>query len=74
MRSCVFTLGGSVQNGSEPTGAVVLDGERLGYLDPNGWKLNSPSELELTGSACRKLKTGGGTLTVRFPCGAFLPR
>ena len=73
-RSCVFQLGGSVQPGSESSGTVTLDGAPLGYQDPNGWRLNSPTELEVLGSACQKVKTADGKLSVRFPCGAFVPR
>jgi len=74
VRSCVFSLGGAVAAGSETRGTVTLNGAPLTLGDPNGYRLNSPSELELVGNACTTLKTTEGNLVVRFPCGAFLPR
>jgi len=67
-RSCVFTLNGEVKEGSAESGKVVLDGETLGYGDPDGWKLNNPKEIELTGAACDKIQQGEHTLSVSFPC------
>lgn len=72
VRSCIFTLNGSVPAGKESLGVVELNGTRLTYNDPNGWKLNSPKELEVTGTACTTVKTQiDAQLTVRFPCGAI---
>lgn len=75
VRSCVFTLGGRVETGSEAKGTVRLDGAPLTLGDPNGWRLNGPSELEVLGTACNTIKTTASShLTVRFPCGAFEPK
>lgn len=74
-RTCVFKLDGTVQPGTETKGSVVLNGQALGYNDPNGWKLNSPTELELVGAACNVVKTEpDAQLSMRFPCGAFVPQ
>jgi len=73
-RSCKFTLNGAVQPGTESQGTVTLNMTKLGYNDPNGWKLNSPTELEVVGTACDTVKnTVDAKLTVRFPCGTVLP-
>ena len=74
VRSCVFTLGGSVTPGNEARGSVTLEGAPLAYQAPDGWRLNTPSELEVLGTSCTKLKTTNGKLAVSFPCGAFGPR
>jgi hypothetical protein len=73
VRPCTFTLDGTVAPGSEGSGTVVLDGESLTYGDPNGWKMNSSNEIELTGTACQKIQDGEHTLDVSFPCGSVTP-
>ena len=70
VRSCKFVLNGSVVPGTESQGVVTLNGGPLGYNDPNGWKLNSPTELEVVGNACTTVQsTLDAKITVRFPCG-----
>lgn len=70
-RSCTFTLNGNVQPGREGEGTVSLNGVPLVLNDANGWKLNTPSEIELTGEACRTVQTViDANLSVRFPCGS----
>ncbi len=71
-KSCVFALNGQVVAGMEPQGDVELDGTALGYNDPNGWKLDSPSELELLGSACDAIQEGDHQLSASFPCDAVV--
>jgi hypothetical protein len=71
VRSCTFALNGTVQSGEENAGTVLLDGKPLPYGGPDGWKLDSPSQLEVVGSACTAIKNGSENLTVRFPCGTF---
>jgi len=74
-RSCKFTLNGSVVPGTEPQGSVTLNGSPLLYNDANGWKLNSATEIEITGSSCDAIKTSpDAQLNVRFPCGSVVPR
>jgi hypothetical protein len=71
VRSCIFKLGGAVEPGQESKGTVTLDGTPLVLNDPNGWRLNNASELEVLGTSCNAIKTTSGRLAVRFPCGAF---
>ena len=74
-RTCTFKLNGTVSPGTEADGEVTLDGNKLTYKDPNGWILNAAGELELQGSACTSvLSTDTPALSIRFPCGAFVPR
>lgn len=77
-RTCSFTLNGQVKAGTESSGTVVLNGVPVPYDTPGapeeGWRLSSPSQLELVGKACETLKsTPNATLTARFPCGTVLP-
>lgn len=74
-RSCKYTLNGTVQPGFEPQGLVTLNGQRLGYGDPNGWRLPSANEIELVGQACETVRTAvSATLTASFPCGGVIVR
>lgn len=74
-RSCKFTLNSAVRSGTEGLGTVKLNGERLVLNDPNGWKLNSPTELEITGTSCTTVKTAPtAQVSVRFPCGVVIPK
>jgi hypothetical protein len=73
-RSCIFTLAGQVEPGTESQGTVILNGSPLPFAAPggpvDGWRLNSPSELELVGEACSTLKkTPDAQLSATFPCG-----
>jgi hypothetical protein len=70
VRSCKFTLNGAVVPGTEGQGVVKLNGAPLGLNDPNGWKLNSSTELEVVGNACTTVQTSpNAQISVRFPCG-----
>ncbi len=72
-RPCTFTLNGAVQAGSEAKGVVELNGTPLSYGDANGWRLTSPTELEIVGEACATAKNSpSASITARFPCGAVI--
>jgi len=72
VRSCVFTLDGRVTtDGSE--GSVTLDGDPLTQDDADGWRLNSPTEVEFLGSACDLIKSGDHLVDVSFPCDVIVP-
>lgn len=73
VRGCTFALQGAVIAGSEKFGSVKLDGAPLALNDPNGWRLNSPKEIELLGASCEAIKTGDRKVSVSFPCGTFTP-
>ncbi|MBK8937448.1 MAG: VWA domain-containing protein [Polyangiaceae bacterium] len=73
VRSCILTLEGTVDPTKAGEGQVFLDGMELGYNDPNGWQLNSPSEIELLGTACETIQDGNHTVTGDFDCGIIGP-
>jgi hypothetical protein len=67
---CEVALGGTVV-GDPAAGTVVLDGQALELDAPNGWRLVSPSTIELGGTACATASANLDDLSVTFPCGAF---
>jgi hypothetical protein len=72
VRSCTFTLDGMV-TGDGSDGTVTVDGAPVVKDDPNGWRLNGPSEVELLGTACELVKMGDHSIDVSFPCGVIVP-
>jgi von Willebrand factor type A domain len=78
IRSCVFELDGAAEINPDNLGGarITIDGAApLLYGDPNGWRLNSDTQVELLGSACQQIKnpTTGG-IKFDFPCDALIPR
>jgi hypothetical protein len=71
VRDCVFTLDGMVK-GDGADGTVTVDGTALPFNDPNGWRLNDPSTVELTGTACDLVKMGDHQIDISFPCGVII--
>lgn len=71
VRSCVIELDGEIAKGKESSGTVTLDSEELEFDGPDGWIVNSPSELELVGAACEAIKSGDHDIDVKFPCESF---
>lgn len=72
VRSCTFMLDGMV-TGDGSDGTVTVDGAPVTKDDPNGWRLNGPSEVELLGTACELVRTGEHSIDVSFPCGVIVP-
>jgi hypothetical protein len=72
VRSCTFTLDGMV-TGDGHEGSVTVDGVAVVQNDPNGWRLNGPSEVELLGTSCDLVKMGDHSIDVSFPCGVVIP-
>ena len=73
VRSCAIDLTGEIADGKEDTGVVKLDGDVLVLDDPDGWQVNSPSQIELLGEACETIKSGDHDLAIKFPCESFDP-
>ncbi len=72
-RTCVFTLNGSVIPGKECSGTVTLNGMLLPCGDPNGWQLNSPTEIEFLGTACDTILNDPAVqIEASFPCDAVV--
>jgi von Willebrand factor type A domain len=72
LRTCVFHLGNTVDIQSASSGVVVLDGQVLGYQNPDGWRLNGDTELEVLGKACDRIKTDAKEIQISFPCSAVI--
>src|SRR5690606_32426171 len=73
VRSCVIDLDGAIASGKANTGTITLNGEPLLLNDPDGWVVNSPTQIELQGEACEMIKSGDHDLAIKFPCGSFNP-
>jgi hypothetical protein len=72
-RSCVIDLDGEIASGKESSGTVTLDGNELTLDDDDGWRVNSPSQIELLGEACETIKQGEHDIDIKFPCDSFKP-
>lgn len=70
VRSCVLTVDGAIDPAKACDGEVRVDGEVIPCDDPDGWKLNSPTEIELQGAACELIQDGEHTVEATFPCDA----
>lgn len=74
VRSCAFALNGMVKEGAETQGTVILDGKTLPLNDPNGWRLSSPTTIELLGDSCAAVKDDKAhELSASFTCGSIVP-
>jgi hypothetical protein len=73
IRSCAFALNGTVNAGGEADGSVQLNGMPLSLNDANGWRLSSPSTIELVGTACETVQNSENVaLEATFPCGSII--
>jgi hypothetical protein len=77
IRSCIFELDGAVEINPDrvDNARITIDeGAPLPFGDPNGWRLLTPTQIELTGASCQELKnpaTGG--IKFDFPCDVLTP-
>ena len=71
--SCEIALDGAVEQGSECSGKVSLNGRALGCNQPDGWKLLDAHRIELRGAACTELMRDNALIDARFPCSVFTP-
>lgn len=76
VRTCDFTLAGTVQASDAPRGTVVLDGQTLAFGDPNGWEMPDESTVRLVGQACEVVQADASGISMSFPCDAIeiIPR
>jgi len=76
VRTCDFTLQGSVAAGDAPRGAVLVDGQVLVFGDPNGWSMPDESTVRLQGEACEAIQADATGISMSFPCDAIeiIPR
>ena len=76
VRTCDFTLEGTVTAANAPRGKVVLDGQELTFGDANGWEMPDTQTVRLQGTACEKVEANAGGISMKFPCDAIsiIPR
>jgi hypothetical protein len=70
VRTCSFTLNGSVDPAAAADGVVTLDGVVLDY--GSGWTLSDEQTITLLGDACDQVLAGGDhAIDAQFTCGSF---
>lgn len=70
VRSCSFTLNGTVNVDRAAEGTVTLDGDALEF--GVGWRMIDGSTIELIGAACDAVLAGGEhVIEAEFACGSF---
>jgi hypothetical protein len=76
VRTCDFTLQGTVAPNDAPRGSVLIDGDALVFGDPNGWTMPDESTVRLLGEACEHIQAGAAGISMSFPCDAIeiIPR
>jgi len=76
VRTCDFTLQGTVTASNAPRGKVVLDGQELTFGDDNGWEMPDTQTVRLQGSACERVEADASGISMKFPCDAItiIPR
>src|SRR5690606_6501036 len=73
VRTCSFELSVEVNLAMASTGTVLLDCAAVPFDDANGWRMNTPTELELVGDACFDLRASlDPFLFITFPCGTIV--
>jgi hypothetical protein len=73
VRSCVFDLQGKVKIdlALADQGAVAIDDVKVDYGSPDGYRMNSETQLELLGTSCQRLKQPDTKrVSIDFPCKA----
>jgi hypothetical protein len=73
VRSCVFDLQGKLQIKLmlADQGVVEIDGQHVPYGGPDGYRMNSETQLELLGASCKRLKQPETKrVFIDFPCEA----
>jgi hypothetical protein len=71
VRTCDFTLQGTVESNDAARGSVILDGEALVYGDPDGWVMPDESTVRLQGRACETVQADASGISMSFPCDAI---
>jgi hypothetical protein len=73
VRSCVFDLQGEVKIdlALADQGVVAIDDVKVDYGAPDGYRMNSETQLELLGRSCQRLKQPDTKrVSIDFPCKA----
>jgi hypothetical protein len=77
VRTCDFTLQGTVAADDAARGTVLLDGEALVFGNANGWVMPDENTVRLQGEACEAAQADDATgISMSFPCDAIeiIPR
>jgi hypothetical protein len=76
VRTCDFTLQGTVEAADAPRGTVIVDGAALVFGDADGWVMPDESTVRLQGAACSTIQADAGGISMSFPCDAIriIPR
>lgn len=73
-RPCKFTLKNAILDGFQDTGELSINGVKKTLKDPNGWRVNSLTEIEVLGSSCTQIRENADVdLKVEFSCEAVQP-
>lgn len=71
--SCLVSLDGSVESGSECAGTVQLNSVELPCNQDDGWSLFNRSTVQLKGDACDMFLAHQSMVIASFPCEVFSP-
>jgi hypothetical protein len=69
VRSCQLDLDAPLTDADAASCSVEVNGTVVPLGDPNGWQLNTPTEVELLGTACDALQTGTSSVQMECACG-----
>ncbi len=73
VRTCTFSVSGTVDLSLAHSGTVILNGMPLVYQGANGWHMLDEHTMELDGDACQQfLSDPSVILTATFPCGVII--
>lgn len=70
VKSCTFDLQGQIEVNVERAGEgkVRINGADVPFNPTDGWRMLSPSQLQLEGAACKNWRDVGTNIKFDFPC------
>jgi hypothetical protein len=68
VRSCQLDLMTPLTAADAMACTVEVNGDAVGFEDPNGWQLNGSNEMELLGTACDALQQGTSSVQMECSC------
>lgn len=76
LKSCTFDLSEvSVDVTRLSEASVLIQGQAVPLANTDGWRMNSPTQLELVGSACTAWNKPENTkIDFNFPCDIIIPK
>jgi hypothetical protein len=73
VRSCAFDLNGIIEITAPTACDVAVDGNALGFQDPDGWSLVGDTRVELSGAGCQAIQdTNSERFDIACPCSAVV--